>query len=60
MKKKFEIRQNGVKYHPSTNNMVVMNSEGVFFLVCTETYYQSIRKLSDSIGNYDVVWKEEE
>lgn len=59
MKKKFEIYQNGEKYKPSVNHMVVMNSQGIFFLACTETYYPSVRRLSDVIGNYDVKWKEE-
>lgn len=69
MRKKFKV------YYPENHNdselagkqvrlgskeMLVMNSDGVFFVYCGETYYPSIRKLSDKIGNYDVVWSSTE
>lgn len=59
MRKKFSIYQNGEKYKTSGQYMVVMNNKGVFFLVGTHQYYPSVQRLSDAIGNYDVVWKEE-
>ncbi len=59
MRKKFSIYQNGEKYKPSGQCMVVMNNQGIFFLVGTQPYYPSVRRLSDVIGNYAVVWNEE-
>lgn len=59
MRKKFEIYQNGKKYKPRPEYMIVMNNEGVFFLVGMHQYYPSVSLLSREIGNYDVVWKEE-
>lgn len=59
MRKKFEIYQDGAKYNPSGQYMIVMNTQGIFFLVGTHQYYPSVRRLSDVIGNYDVKWKEE-
>ena len=56
MRKKFKIYQNGEKYKPDEQYMVVMNNQGIFFLVGTHTYYPSVQKLSEAIGNYDVVW----
>jgi hypothetical protein len=46
--KQFETR--------SSEDMLVMNSSGVFFIYNGRTYYPSIRKLSDEIDSYDVVW----
>jgi hypothetical protein len=61
MRKKFTIYRNGVKYKPKAGCMVVMNVEGVFFQIGgMDDYYMGLRKLSDVIGNYDVVWKGEE
>lgn len=47
------------KQYKLTNNkdMLVMNNQGIFFIYNGETYYPSIRKLSDAIGNYDVKWE---
>lgn len=65
MRKKFKIfyskdhrdaSKAGKQFKPAGNEMVVMNSGGVFFVYNSETYYPSISKLSDRIGNYDVVW----
>ena len=67
MRKKFEVyypkdHKNpelaGTKFKPSGKDMLVMNSNGIFFLFNGETYYPSIRPLVNSIGNYDVVWKD--
>lgn len=61
MRKKFTIYQNGVKYKPKDGCMLVMNSDGVFFEISgMNDYYLGLRKLSDIIGKYDVVWKGEE
>lgn len=47
----------GNQYKPSgRNDMLVMNAEGIFFVFYGADYYPSLRKLSDMIGNYDVVW----
>ena len=65
MRKKFKIfyskdhhdlAKAGQQYKPAANEMIVMNSSGIFFVYNDETYYPSIAKLSDKIGNYDVVW----
>lgn len=67
MRKKFEIyydrrhpdpNKAGKRYKPEGKDMLVMNNQGIFFIFNGETYYPSIRKLSDEINNYDVVWKE--
>lgn len=67
MKKKFKImypddtfypeEKRGKPYKPEAKHMVVMNGQGVFFLYSGEEYYPSIRKLSDVLPKYDVVWK---
>lgn len=67
MKKKFKIlypsdyhdvKKAGMPYKPPTRCMVVMNGSGVFFLFNGENYYPSIKRLSDVLSKYDVVWKE--
>ena len=67
MRKKFKIlyphdhydpNKRGQKYKPPEDEMLVMNSDGVFFLYSNETYYPSIRKLSDVLEKYDVVWND--
>ncbi len=67
MKKKFKIMypkgywdvdKRAKPYLPPQNCFVVMNSGGVFFLVNNDPYYPSITKLSEVIGNYDVIWKD--
>ena len=66
MKKKFKImypddyyldEKRGKPYKPPSACMVVMNGGGVFFLYDGEQYYPSIKKLSDVLPKYDVVWK---
>ena len=67
MRKKFKIMypedhpdadKRGKPYFPPPKGMVVMNGSGVFFLFIGEDYYPSIRKLSDVLYKYDVVWSE--
>lgn len=67
MRKKFKVyypkdhtdtEKAGKQYKPSGKDMLVMNSDGVFFVYNGETYYPSIMKLSSKIGNYDIVWEE--
>jgi hypothetical protein len=50
----------GKQYKPTGKNMLVMNNEGIFFVYNGETYYPSIRKLSDVIGKYNVKWNDKE
>lgn len=68
MKKKFKIMyskdyhdvaKRGKPYLPQANCFVVMNGSGVFFLMDTSPYYPSIRKLSDVLGKFDVVWRDD-
>jgi len=67
MRKKFKIMypqdwhdegKQGKPFHTSAKTMVVMNGAGVFFLYNEETYYPSVRLLSDVLPKYDVVWKD--
>lgn len=63
MKKKFKIidASTGEKYKLSEGQMIVMNSDGVFFLIGgMEDYYMGIQRLSDVCPVYNVVWKGEE
>ena len=46
----------GKKFKPNKNQMIIMNSDGIFFLY-THCTYPYIMKLSELIGNYDVIWK---
>ena len=52
-----EVEKQGKPYHPPAKSMVVMNGSGVFFLYNGEQYYPSIKRLSDVLLKYDVVWK---
>lgn len=65
MRKKFKIYYSkdhpdktkaGTLYKATDKDMLVMNSDGVFFVFNGETYYPSIKPLVDKIGNYDVEW----
>lgn len=47
------------KYTPEKNAMVVMNSQGVFFIYYNYDYYPSIRKLSEVLPKYDVLWNDQ-
>ena len=58
MKKKFKIYTNEGKYKPAKDAMIVMNSEGLFFLVQFD-FYAHVRPLHEVIGNYDVVWNDD-
>ena len=67
MRKKFKIMypnyhpdtdKAGKPYKPPENCMVVMSGSGIFFLYNNESYYPSIRKLSEVLPSYDVVWGE--
>ncbi len=59
MRHKFKIMlPNGEQYKPSEGKFVVMSGQGVFFLVDKSNYYDYVTKLSNVIGNYDVIWKE--
>jgi len=55
----FEEEKRGKPYRPPAKGMVVMNTAGIFFLFIGEDYYPSIRKLSEVLRKYDVIWKEE-
>lgn len=66
MRKKFKVYYSkdnpdpdkaGKLYKPTGKDMLVMNNNGIFFVYNGETYYPSIRRLSDKIGNYDIVWE---
>ena len=67
MKRKFKIMypddyydedKRGKPYKPDPKKMVVMNGQGIFFVYSGEEYYPSIRKLSDVLAKYDVIWKD--
>ncbi len=64
-RKKFQIRYPqdhpddslcGEKYKPPENCFVVMNGGGVFFLVNSDGWECYVKKLSDVIPKYNVVW----
>ena len=66
MRKKFKIlypmdhedeSKRGKPVKLEGKDMLVMNSKGIFFIYNGETYYPSIRKLSDVVRKYDVVWE---
>lgn len=48
----------GKQYKPKRKDMLVMNSDGIFFVYNGETYYPSLMTLRAKIGNYDVEWCE--
>ena len=58
MRKKFTIYTNADKYKPVKGGMIVMNSEGLLFLVQFD-FYTNIRPLHEVIGNYSVVWNDD-
>lgn len=60
MKKKFKIYTNAGEFKPKEMNMVVMNSQGIFFIVDMSDYYTHVRRLSEVIGTYAVVWNGED
>lgn len=69
MRTKFEIRYpndyhdenlRGKRYKPGNKKMVVMNSDGIFFVFGTDGYYSHICKLSEVLPKYDVVWRNQD
>lgn len=63
MKKKFKIidASTGEKLKLKDGEMIVMNSQGIFFLVGNFMDYDTyVRKLSDVCPKFDVVWVGEE
>jgi hypothetical protein len=59
MKKKFKIidTSTGQKIKLKEGEMVVMNSQGIFFVVGNIMGYDTyVLKLSDRIPKFDVVW----
>lgn len=63
MKKKFKIidAPTGEKIKLNEGEMLVMNSQGLFFVVGNIMGYDTyIRFLSDVCPKYEVVWKGEE
>lgn len=53
----WDVEKRGKPYHPPAKHFVAMSGGGVFFLIGTEQYYPSVRKLSEVLPKYDVVWK---
>ena len=63
MKNKFKIidASTGEKYKLKEGEMLVMNSQGIFFLVGNFMDYDTyVRKLSDVCPKYSVIWKGDE
>lgn len=63
MRKKFKIidSETGEKVKLKDGQMIVMNSEGIFFIVHNfNDYDTTLFKLSYDVPKYDVVWKGEE
>jgi hypothetical protein len=63
MKKKFKIidTSTGQKLKLREKEMLVMNSQGIFFLVGNFMDYDTyVRKLSDVCPVFEVIWKGEE
>lgn len=66
MRKKFKImypadyhdpEKAGKPFFPGDNKFIVMTNGGVFHIIDDSDYYLSIRKLSNVLYSYDVVWK---
>ena len=63
MKKKFKIidASTGEKYKLKEGEMIVMNGQGIFFMVGNFMDYDTyVRKLSNVCPRFDVVWVGEE
>lgn len=63
MKNKFKIidASSGEKLRLGEGQMIVMNNQGIFFIVGNFMDYDTyVRKLSDVCAVYDVVWKGED
>jgi hypothetical protein len=50
----------GKKYKPSKGKTIAMTNGGIFLLLSSDGFYMYCEGLSEVIGNYDVVWQEEE
>lgn len=62
MKKKFKIidTATGEKFKLKDGQMLVMNNQGVFFLVGNFRDYDTyVHRLSDVCPKYDVVWNDQ-
>lgn len=60
MKHKFKIidASTGEKYKLKEGEMLVMSSQGIFFIVGNFMDYDTyVRKLSDVCPKYEVIWK---
>ena len=59
-RKKFKIiLPEGGRYKPQKGSMVIMNGDGIFFLLSgVHDYYTSFSLLSGVIGNYTVEWND--
>jgi hypothetical protein len=66
MRKKFKIlypndyfdeTKRGTKYDPGPGKMIIMNTDGIFFVYDNTMFYPSIKKLSKVLPKYDVTWK---
>ncbi len=53
-----EVEKRGKQYKAKGKDMLVMNNSGIFFLFNGADYYPSIRKLSNVLPKYDVVWED--
>lgn len=62
MKKKFKIidASTGEKIKLSEGQMIVMNNQGIFFLIGNFRDYDTyVQKLSDVYPKFDVVWNDQ-
>ena len=66
MRRKFKIKypknheKAGENFKPGNNSMVVMNSDGIFFVVGDISGYATyIDKLSNRLPKYDVEWSDQ-
>lgn len=63
MRKKFTVidASTGQKVKLEKGQMIVMNADGIFFLVGgIGDYYPYISKLSDFLKKYDIIWNDGE
>lgn len=67
MKKKFKIYYPkdyhdsslaGKRYKPPEKHMIVMNADGIFWVIDFSSFYIYARKLSDYLDQWDVVWSD--
>ena len=59
MRKKFKVinSDTGEAWKAKGKEMLVMNSQGIFFVYNGEQYYPSITELSHRVPKYDIIWK---